>query len=61
MSVEGERSDGSVNQGGKITSNLYVWMHIFVLLDVCFFFLKEEQFSKKIFDLYNQDNVKMAS
>ena len=44
-------TDGSVNQGGKITSNLYVWMHIFVLLDVCFFFLKEEQFSKKIFDL----------
>ena len=27
VSVEGERSDGSVNQGGKITSNLYVCMH----------------------------------
>ena len=37
MSVEGERSDGSVNQGGKITSNLYVWMHIFVLFEVFFF------------------------
>ena len=37
VSVEGERSDGSVNQGGKITSNLYVWMHIFVLFEVFFF------------------------
>ena len=27
VSVECERSDGSVNQGGKITSNLYVCMH----------------------------------
>ena len=26
MSMEGERSNGSVNQGGKITSNLYVWL-----------------------------------
>ena len=37
MSVEGERFDGSVNQGGKITSNFYVWMHIFVLFVVGFF------------------------
>ena len=27
VSVEGKRSDSSVNQGGKITSNLYVCMH----------------------------------
>ena len=32
VSVEGERSNGSVNQGGKITSNLYVWLiHTFLL------------------------------
>ena len=49
--VEGKKSEGSVNQGGKITSNLYVWMHTFVLFVVVFFFLKKEQFSKKIFDL----------
>ena len=47
MSVEGERSDSSVNQGGKITSNLYVYMHTFKLFVVFFFFLKREQFSKR--------------
>ena len=46
MSVEGERSDSSVNQGGKITSNLYVCMHTFKLF-VVFLFLKREQFSKR--------------
>ena len=61
MSVEGERSDGSVNQGGKITSNLYVWMHIFVLLDVCVFFSEGRAIFLKKSLIFNQDNVKMAS
>ena len=37
VSVEGERSDSSVNQGGKITSNLYVCIHTFKLFVVLFF------------------------
>ena len=49
MSVEGERSDSSVNQGGKITSNLYVCMHTvpLKLFVVFLFFLKREEFSKR--------------
>ena len=41
--VEGERSDSSVNQGGKITSNLYVnvCIHTFKLFVVLFFFSDE--------------------
>ena len=46
-SVEGERSDSSVNQGGKITSNLYICIHTFKLFLVCVFFLTREQFSKR--------------
>ena len=38
--MEGERSDSSVNQGGKITSNLYVCMHTFKLF-VVFLFSEE--------------------
>ena len=48
VSVEGERSDSSVNQGGKITSNLYVCMHTVPLnctFVVFLFFIKREQFS----------------
>ena len=37
VSVEGKRSDSSVNQGGKITSNLYVCIHTFKLFVVLFF------------------------
>ena len=37
VSVEGERSDSSVNPGGKITSNLYVCVHTFKLFVVLFF------------------------
>ena len=33
VSMQGERSDSSVNQGGK-TSNLYVFMHTFKLFVV---------------------------
>ena len=40
VSMEGERSDSSVNQGGKVTSNLYVCMHTFKLF-VVFLFSEE--------------------
>ena len=39
--VEGERSDSSVNKGGKITSNIYVCIHTFKLFVASVFFSDE--------------------
>ena len=48
VSVDGKTSDSSVNQGGKITSNLYVRINTFKLFVVRVFSVEGAIFQRNI-------------